>query len=132
MGWLVILAPHHEHTKAVLESEDIDWLDEVRPLLCSSKIILAPAHRAYGSEIDELASQLAETAVARVILTGMAANLCLELHRRALVRRGIDVMTVMDVPELRPVEGDSAKTDIESGSIAGLDSRGGLFFHVTS
>lgn len=73
-----------------------DWLDEFKPFLDDGKTVVASPHKVYGPESNDLVLQLRKRGIAKVILAGMSANLCVEAHLRELLEQGFEVAVVKD------------------------------------
>jgi nicotinamidase-related amidase len=53
-------------------------------------------HKVYGPESNDLVLQLRKRGIAKVVLAGMSANLCVEAHLRELLEQGFEVAVVKD------------------------------------
>ena len=53
-------------------------------------------HRVFGPQTNDLVLQLRKRRIARVILGGMLANMCVESHLRELLEQGFEVAVARD------------------------------------
>jgi nicotinamidase-related amidase len=84
-----------------------DWVESYKPFLEDGKTIVASPHKVYGPETNDLVLQLRKRGIAKVILAGMSANLCVEAHLRELLEQGFEVAVVRDATAAAQVaEGD--------------------------
>ncbi len=58
-------------------------------------MVVAP-HRVFGPDTNDLVLQLRKRKIAKVILGGMLANMCVESHLRELIEQGFEVAVVPD------------------------------------
>jgi nicotinamidase-related amidase len=73
-----------------------DWLDRYKPYIEDGRTVVTSPHKVYGPESNDLALQLRKRGIAKVILAGMSANLCVEAHLRELLEEGFEVAVVED------------------------------------
>jgi len=73
-----------------------DWLDELRPFIETPTTVVASPHKVWGPQTNDLVLQLRKRGVAKVILCGMLANICVESHLRDLLEQGFEVAVVRD------------------------------------
>jgi nicotinamidase-related amidase len=73
-----------------------DWLDEFKPYIQDGKTVVASPHKVFSPQSNDLILQLRKRGVAKVILCGMLANLCVESHLRDLLENGFQVAVVRD------------------------------------
>jgi nicotinamidase-related amidase len=73
-----------------------DFLPELKPYIEDGKTIICSTHKLYGPQANDLTLQLRKQRVDQVILSGMAANLCVESHLRDLLEQGFEVAVVRD------------------------------------
>lgn len=73
-----------------------DWLERFKPYIEDGKTIVVAPHRVFGPETNDLVLQLRKRRIARVILGGMLANMCVESHLRELLEQGFEVAVVKD------------------------------------
>ena len=66
--------------------------DYARPAI---RLVVAP-HKVFGPETNDLVLQLRKRKIARVVLGGMLANMCVESHLRELIEQGFEVTVVKD------------------------------------
>jgi nicotinamidase-related amidase len=84
-----------------------DFYAELKPLILDGKTVIASPHKVYGPETSDLILQLRKRGVSQIILSGMAANLCIESHLREFVEQGFEVAVVKDATAApRAPEGD--------------------------
>ncbi|MCH2518302.1 MAG: cysteine hydrolase, partial [Dehalococcoidia bacterium] len=73
-----------------------DWLEQYKTFIEDGKTIIVSPHKVYGPETNDLVLQLRKRGKSKVILGGMAANLCTEAHMRELLEQGFEVTVVAD------------------------------------
>ena len=73
-----------------------DWLDRFKPYIEDGKTVVASPHKVWGPETNDLVLQLRKRGIAKVILGGMLANMCVESHLRELLEQGFEVAVVKD------------------------------------
>ncbi len=89
------------------EGSGADWLEQYKPYIQDGKTVVASPHKVYGPETNDLVLQLRKRGVAKVILAGMSANLCVEAHMREFLEQGFEVLVVSDATAAAKVpEGD--------------------------
>jgi nicotinamidase-related amidase len=55
-----------------------DWLEQYKPYINDGKTIVISPHKAWGPQTYDLVFQLRKRGIAKVVLAGMLANLCVE------------------------------------------------------
>ncbi len=78
------------------EGSGADWLERYKPLIEDGRTVVCSPHKVYGPENNDLVLQLRKRGIAKVVLAGMSANLCVEAHLRGLLEAGFDVTVVKD------------------------------------
>jgi nicotinamidase-related amidase len=78
------------------QNSGADWLDRYKPFIEDGTTVVTSPHKVYGPESNDLVLQLRKRGVAKVILAGMSANLCVEAHMRELLEQGFEVAVVKD------------------------------------
>ena len=73
-----------------------DWLDRFKPYIADGKTIVVSPHKVWGPQTNDLVLQLRKRRIAKVILGGMLANICVESHLRDLLEQGFEVIVVRD------------------------------------
>lgn len=73
-----------------------DWLERFKPYIEDGKTIVVAPHRVFGPETNDLVLQLRKRKMAKVILCGMLANMCVESHLRELIEEGFEVAVAKD------------------------------------
>lgn len=73
-----------------------DFMKEFKPFIEDGKAIVASPHKLYGPQSNDLMLQLRKQRIDKVILAGMASNLCVESHLREFLERGFEVVVVRD------------------------------------
>jgi nicotinamidase-related amidase len=73
-----------------------DWLDRYKPFIEDGKTVVVSPHKAWGPQTNDLVFQLRKRRIAKVILAGMLANLCVESHLRELLEQGFEIAVVKD------------------------------------
>ncbi|MNG07418.1 Isochorismatase family protein YecD [compost metagenome] len=71
-------------------------MKEFRPFIEDGKTLVASPHKLYGPQSNDLMLQLRKQRVDKIILAGMASNLCVESHLREFLERGFEVVVVRD------------------------------------
>ncbi len=78
------------------ENSGADWLARFKPYIQDGKTIVVSPHRVWGPETNDLVLQLRKRRIAKIILGGMLANMCVESHLRELLEQGFEVAVVKD------------------------------------
>ena len=78
------------------EGSGADFLEQFKPYLDDGKTVIVSPHKVYGPESNDLALQLRKRGCSKVLLAGMSANLCVEVHLRELIEEGFEVAVVKD------------------------------------
>jgi nicotinamidase-related amidase len=73
-----------------------DWLPRFRQYIDDGKTVVVAPHKVFGPETNDLVLQLRKRKIAKVILGGMLANMCVESHLRELIEQGFEVAVVKD------------------------------------
>ena len=73
-----------------------DWLERYKLLINDGKTIVASPHKVYGPENNDIVLHLGKRNISKVILSGMSANFCVEVHMRTLLEQGFEVAVVKD------------------------------------
>jgi len=91
-----------------------DWLDRFKPYIEDGKTVVVSPHKVFGPQTNDLTLQLRKRGIAKIILGGMLANMCVESHLRDLVEQGFEVATVKDATAgpRHPVWGDGYQAAI--------------------
>jgi nicotinamidase-related amidase len=95
-------------TLADFEGSGADWLDRFKPYIDDGKTIVVSPHKVFGPQTNDLILQLRKRRIARIVLGGMLANMCVESHLRELLEGGFEVAVVADATAgpRHPVWGD--------------------------
>ncbi len=85
-----------------------DWLDRFKPYIEDGKTIVVSPHKVWSPQTNDLTLQLRKRGMSKVLLGGMLANVCVELHLRDLLEQGFEVAIVKDsaAGPRHPVWGD--------------------------
>lgn len=85
-----------------------DWLDRFKPYIEDGKTIVVSPHKVWGPQTNDLSLQLRKRGISKVLLGGMLANICVELHLRDLLEQGFEVAIIKDATAgpRHPVWGD--------------------------
>ena len=85
-----------------------DWLDRFKPYIEDGKTIVVSPHKVWGPQTNDLVLQLRKRGIAKIILGGMLANICVESHLREFLEQGFEVAVVRDATAgpRHPVWGD--------------------------
>ena len=67
------------------ENSGADWLDRFKPYIEDGKTIVASPHKVWGPQTNDLVLQLRKRGIAKIVLGGMLANICIESHLRELL-----------------------------------------------
>jgi nicotinamidase-related amidase len=78
------------------ENSGADWLDRFKPYIEDGKTIVASPHKVWGPQTNDLVLQLRKRGIAKIILGGMLANICVESHLRELLEHGFEIAVVKD------------------------------------
>lgn len=73
-----------------------DWYESLKPYLGDGETVVVSPHKVYGPQNNDLTLQLRKRGIAKVLLAGMSANLCVESHLRDLIEQGFEVAVVKD------------------------------------
>ncbi|MHA6205648.1 cysteine hydrolase [Dyella soli] len=73
-----------------------DFMPEFKAYIEDGKTIIASPHKLYGPQSNDLMLQLRKQRVDKIVLAGMASNLCVESHLREFIERGFEVVVVRD------------------------------------
>ncbi|MFC5452415.1 cysteine hydrolase [Paenibacillus aestuarii] len=96
------------------EGSGADFFESFKPLLKETNAVITSPHKIYGPESNDLVLQLRKAGITRVLLGGMAANLCVESHLRELVEQGFEVAVIYDATAAPIMDGDMvAKTNFK-------------------
>src|SRR5262249_2264911 len=79
-----------------LSGSGADWLPRFKPYIEDGKTVVVAPHKVWGPETNDLVLQLRKRKIAKVILGGMLANMCVESHLRELIEQGFEVAVVKD------------------------------------
>ena len=79
-----------------LPGSGADWLPRFKPYIEDGKTVVVAPHKVFGPETNDLVLQLRKRRIARIILGGMLANMCVESHLRELIEQGFEVDVVKD------------------------------------
>jgi nicotinamidase-related amidase len=73
-----------------------DWLETFKPYIDDGRTIVVSPHRVFGPQTNDLVLQLRKRRIAKVILGGMLANMCVESHLRDLLEQGFETAVAKD------------------------------------
>jgi len=73
-----------------------DWLERFKPYIEDGRTVVVSPHKVWGPQTNDLVLQLRKRRIAKVILGGMLANICVESHLRDLLEQGFEVAVVLD------------------------------------
>jgi len=73
-----------------------DWVDRFKPYIEDGKTIVVAPHKVWGPQTNDLVLQLRKRRIAKVMLGGMLANICVESHLRDLLEQGFEVIVLRD------------------------------------
>ncbi|WP_266182112.1 cysteine hydrolase [Dyella humicola] len=73
-----------------------DFMPEFKSYIEDGKTIVASPHKLYGPQSNDLMLQLRKQRIDKIVLAGMASNLCVESHLREFLERGFEVVVVRD------------------------------------
>ncbi len=85
-----------------------DWLDEFKTYIEDGETVVVSPHKVWSPQSNDLILQLRKRGIAKVILCGMLANMCVESHLRDLLENGFEVAVVRDATAgpRHPTRGD--------------------------
>jgi nicotinamidase-related amidase len=91
-----------------------DWLESFKPYIEDGKTIVVSPHKVFGPQTNDLVLQLRKRGIAKIILGGMLANMCVESHLRELLEQGFEIAAVKDATAgpRHPVWGDGYQAAI--------------------
>lgn len=78
------------------EGTGADWYTPFKTHLAKDNYIITSPHKVFGPETNDLVLQLRKRGIDKVVLIGMAANLCTESHLRELLEQGFEAAVVYD------------------------------------
>ena len=95
-------------TLAGFTGSGADWLDEFKPFIEDDNTIVVSPHKVWSPQSNDLILQLRKRKMAKIILCGMLANMCVESHLRDLLENGFEVAVVRDATAgpRHPTRGD--------------------------
>ena len=73
-----------------------DWLDEFKTYIEDGETVVVSPHKVWSPQSNDLILQLRKRGIAKVILCGMLANMCVESHLREFLELGFEVAVVRD------------------------------------
>jgi nicotinamidase-related amidase len=73
-----------------------DFVSELKPYIEDGKTMIASPHKLYGPQANDVMLQLRKQRIDKIVLAGMASNLCVESHLREFLERGFEVVVVRD------------------------------------
>src|SRR5262245_54895418 len=79
-----------------LAGSGADWLPRFKPYIEDGKTVVVAPDKVFGPETNDLVLQLRKRKIAKVVLGGMLANMCVESHLRELIEQGFEVAVVKD------------------------------------
>src|SRR5262249_22094506 len=79
-----------------LAGSGADLVPRFKTYLEDGKNVVVAPHQMFGPGTNHPGLQLAKRRIARVILGGMLANMCVESHMRELIEQGFEVAVVKD------------------------------------
>jgi nicotinamidase-related amidase len=77
-------------------SSGADFMPEFKQYIEDGDTLIASPHKLYGPQSNDLMLQLRKQGIDKIVLTGMASNLCVESHLREFLERGFEVVVVRD------------------------------------
>lgn len=85
-----------------------DWVDVFKPFIDDSMTIVASPHKVWGPQTNDLVLQLRKRRIAKIVLCGMLANICVESHLRDFLEQGFEIAVVRDATAgpRHPIFGD--------------------------
>jgi nicotinamidase-related amidase len=83
-------------TLAGFANSGADWLDRFKPYIEDGKTIVVSPHKVWGPQTNDLVLQLRKRRIAKIILGGMLANICVESHLREFLEQGFQIAVVKD------------------------------------
>lgn len=78
------------------EGSGADWYTPFKNDIQRDNFIVTSPHKVFGPETNDLVLQLRKRGIDKVVLIGMAGNLCTESHLRELLEQGFEVAVVND------------------------------------
>jgi len=93
--WLERFKPYIDDGKTVVVAPHRVFGPE-KPYIDDGKTVVVAPHRVFGPETNDLVLKLRKRKIAKIILCGMLANMCVESHLRELIEQGFEVAVVKD------------------------------------
>lgn len=78
------------------EGSGADWYTPFKKYINGDNFIITSPHKIFGPETNDLVLQLRKRGIDKVVLIGMAANLCSESHLRELLEQGFETAVIFD------------------------------------
>jgi len=90
------------------EGSGADWLDEFKIYIDDGETIVVSPHKVWSPQSNDLILQLRKRRIAKILLCGMLANMCVESHLRDLLENGFEVAVIRDATAgpRHPTRGD--------------------------
>jgi nicotinamidase-related amidase len=83
-------------SKKSFEGSGADFLSQYKTYINDGKTTISSPHKVYGPESNDLVLQLRKRGIQKVLLGGLAANLCTDSHMRELIEQGFEVLVIND------------------------------------
>jgi nicotinamidase-related amidase len=95
-------------TLSAFKNSGADWLERFKPYIEDGKTVVVSPHKVFGPQTNDLVLQLRKRGIAKILLGGMLANMCVESHLRELVEQGFEIAVIKDATAgpRHPVWGD--------------------------
>ena len=78
------------------EGSGADWYAPFKTLLAGKNVIVTSPHKVFGPQTNDLVLQMRKRGIDKVIIMGMAGNMCSESHLRDLQEEGFNAAVVFD------------------------------------
>ena len=82
--------------RAGLHNSGADIYEPYKKYIFDGKTVITNPHKVFGPESNDLVLQLRKRGVNKVLIGGLAGNLCTEGHLRELIEQGFEVVMIHD------------------------------------
>lgn len=93
---LRVFAVEDTYYRKDLPGSGADFLERYKPYLLDGQTVITSPHKVFGPDSNDLVLQLRKRGIERVVVAGLAANLCTDSHMRELIEQGFEVVMIKD------------------------------------
>ncbi|MGV6813625.1 MAG: cysteine hydrolase [Phycisphaerales bacterium] len=79
-----------------LRNGGADFFEPYKKYILDGKTVITSPHKVFGPETNDLVLQLRKRGITKVLVGGLAGNLCTEGHLRELIEQGFEVVMISD------------------------------------